>query len=212
MSTFGEVKTAIARRLIDEDNTAVSDVEIGEAINEAIKKWKVKRFWFNTTDTDLSILEDDTEISLPDDFLVEIPNNAITITFSQQVYKVSKYSPTRFDATFISNSPGRPRIFTNRDGVLEISPIADQDYSGKLYYLKDYEPFDTAGTQDDLTNDWLDEGEMLIRSEALSQIHGELRQDEKMEQRYTNRVNVEYNELKTRTNKLLKTGTLTIEQ
>lgn len=212
MSTLGEVITAIARRLIDEDNTAVSEVEIREAINEAIKKWKVKRFWFNTTDTDLSILEGDTELTLPDDFLVEVPSNPVTITFSQQTYQVKKYPPARFDASFVSNSPGRPRIFTSRDGALEISPIADQDYSGKLYYLKDYEAFDTTGTQDDLSNDFLDEGEMLIRAEALAQIHGELRQDEKMEERYTNRANVEYNELKSRTNKLLRTGTLTIEQ
>lgn len=212
MSTLGEVKTAIARRLIDEDNTAVSEVEIREAINEAIKKWKVKRFWFNSTDFDLSILEGDEQLTLPDDFLVEVPRNAVTINFSNQVYKVDKYSPTRFDSSFISNSPGRPRIFTNRDGMLEISPIADQAYAGKLYYLKDYTPFLTDGTQDNLTNKFLDEGEMLIRSEALSQIHGELRQDEKMEERYTKRVMTEYNELKTRTNKLLKTGTLTIEQ
>lgn len=212
MSTFGEVKTAIARRLFDEDNVAVTDIEIGEAINEAIKKWKVKRFWFNTTDADLSILEDDTQLTLPSDFLVEVPRNPVTITFSQQTYQVKKYSPARFDATFISNSPGRPRIFTSRDGVLEISPIADQDYTGKIYYLKDYTPFETDGTSDAATNDWLDDGEMLIRAEALAQIHGELRQDEKMEERYTKRVNTEYNDLKIRTNKLLKTGTLTIEQ
>lgn len=212
MSTFGEVKTAIARRLIDEDHTAVSDVEIGEAINEAIKKWKVKRFWFNTTDADLTILEGDTEINLPVDFLIDIPRNAITISFTQQVYEVKKVSPVIFDATFVTNSPGRPRIYTNRDGILEFSPAADRDYDGKIYYSKEYAPFLTDGTQDNLTNDFLDEGEMLIRSEALAQIHGELRQDEAMELRYTNRVMTEYTSLKSRTNKLIKTGTLTVEQ
>ena len=212
MATFGAVKTAIARRLFDDSNTAVTDIEIGTAINEAIRKWKSQRFWFNATDADLTISEDDTELTLPDDFLIDIPRNAVTIQYNQETYRVQKYPPARFDALHRTNSPGRPLYYCNRDGSLEISPIPDQDYSGKIYYLRDYDDFATDGSADATTNGFLTEAQMLIQNEALANLHGEMRQDEKMEERYARRVQIEYNSLKARTNKLLRTGTLTIEQ
>lgn len=212
MATFGAAKTAIARRLLDENNTAVTDVEIGEAVNEAISFWKHKRFWFNSTDTDLSISTGDSEISLPADFLIPIPRNAITVVQSGMTYPVEKVIPKVFDSFSNTTSTGRPLIYCYRDGALQFYPLADRDYAGKLYYIKDYTDFLTDGTQDTLTNDFLGEGLSLIQSHALANLHGELRQDEKMEDRYTKRANSEYNNLRVRTNSLLKTGTLTVEQ
>lgn len=212
MSTFGAVKTAIARRLLDENNTAVTDVEIGEAINEAIKKWKVKRFFFNVSDQPLTIATDDTLLTLPTDFLAPIPKNAVTVVYNGLTYKLDKTSPTLFDAISSTSVNGRPENYLFRDGQIEIQPMANQAYDGTIYYIKDYNDFVTDGSQDTLTNDFLTNGEMLIRAEALAQIHGELRQDEKMEMRYTNRALSEYNTLRTRTALLNRTGTLTVEQ
>lgn len=212
MATFGAVKTAIARRLLDESHTAVTDIEIGEAINEAIKKWKSTKFWFNTTDYDLVIAAGDTTLTLPDDFMIEIPRNAVTITQSGSVRQVEKVSPTVFDGFNSDDATGLPTIYTNRDGELQIYPASDADYAGKLYYLKDYDDFLTDGTQDALTNDFLDEGRMLTQNEALMNLHGELRQDDEMEARYKTRRDEELNSLKNRTVSLLRTGTLTVEQ
>ena len=212
MATFGAVKTAIARRLLDEENTAVTDVEIGEAINEAIKKWKSKRFWFNTTEFALAIAAGETSLTLPTDFLIEIPRNAVIVYENGEKRQVKKVSPTVFDGYGNDQSTGLPRIYTNRDGVLEIFPAANIDYSGKLYYLREYTEFATDGTQDDETNDFLDEGCQLIQNEALSNLFGELRQDDKMEDRYAKRTQTEHNTLIARTNSLLRSGTLTIEQ
>ncbi len=213
MATFGAVKTAIARRLLDDNHTAVTDIEIGEAINEAIKLCKQKRFWFNTTSSDLTIASgDDTVVNLPTDFLIDIPRNSLIIIDNGSRHQVKKNSPSAFDGQSATDSTGRPKIYVNRDGVLELFPTADQDYSATLYYIKEYAAFLTDGTEDTLTNDFLDEGRMLIQNMALSNLHGELRQDEKMEKRYAERTMTEYNGLLSRTNALLKTGTLTIEQ
>lgn len=212
MATFGAVKTAISRRLLDENNTAVTAVEVSEAINAAIQRWKQKRFWFNTTDVDLTIADGDTEVTLPADFLIDIPRNAFTITDSGMTYTVKKVSPLVFDSYANTAATGRPKIYCYRDGDLEFYPTADRDYDGKLYYIKDYNDFLTDTTQDNLDNDFLNEGLELIRNEALANLHGELRQDEKMEARYLSRRDAEYNSLLGRTNMLLKTGTLTVEQ
>ena len=212
MATFGAVKTAIARRLLDTNHTAVTDVEIGEAINEAIGKWKSNRFWFNTTDFALTIAAGDAQLTLPSDFLIEIPRNAVTIVENGETRQVKKKSPAVFDGYKNTSATGLPLYYCNRSGVLEIFPTANIAYSGKIYYLKEYGTILTDGTEDSTTNDFLDEGRMLIQNEALANLHGELRQDEKMEARYIKRTLEEYDTLRTRTALLLKSGTLTVEQ
>lgn len=212
MTTFGAMKTAIARRLLDADNTAVTLVEIGEAINDAVSFWKKKRFWFNETSADLTIASGDSTVTLPADYLMEIPRNAITITDGGSTYQVKKVSPSFFDGIAGDEATGRPVVYTSRDGALEFYPEANQAYTGKLYYMKDYNDFTTAGAQDSLDNDFLVEAPGLIQNHALANLHGELRQDEKMEDRYTSRTNMEYDNLRARTNRILRTGTLTVEQ
>lgn len=211
MTTLGDAVSAIARRLLDDSNTAVTTVEIREAINEAIKKWKFRRFWFNVNTYTWNIEEYDQFVTLPTDYLVTIPKNAFTLQFSLFTYQVKKYSPTRFDAIFSASIIGRPLRYVERQGYLEFSPAANQEYPATLYYLKDYTAFATDGSADTQTNDFLTNAYMLIRSEALAQLHGELRQDDKMEERYMSRVNSEYNSLNLLTQKRLKTGTVTVE-
>lgn len=209
--TLGTLATEISRRLLDVNNTAVTSVEVREAINEAFSKWKAKTFWFNRTEAPLSINEGDTFIELPSDYLMPVPRNAFTILFSGFTYQVKKYSAVRFDAIDSTSITGRPLRYTQRDGYLEFSPSANQDYPGTLYYMKDYPLFATDGTADNQTNDFLTHAPMLIRAEALTQIHGELRQDEKMESRYAARTEMEYSVLRVKTAMLYKTGTLTVE-
>lgn len=212
MSTYGGMKTAIARRLVDAGHTAVTDVEIGEAINDAVFKWKNHRFWFNTTSSALAITAGDSSFTLPSDFLIEVPRNAITVTDSGFPYRVEKVSASVFDLRGSSTTTGRPLVYCNRNGALPFYPAANIDYAGIIYYLKDYDAFQTGGTEDNLTNDFLTEGSALIQSEALANLHGELRMDTEMEERYTARTAQAYTDLLIRTNKLLKTGTLTVEQ
>ena len=212
MATLGATKTAIARRLLDDSNTAITLVEIATAINEAIRHWKHKRFWFNTTSGTVSLAAADTTITLPSDFLIDVPRNALTITQNGFPYRVRKVSPVIFDLYMNTETTGRPQVYCYRNGALEISPYADQTYSGSLYYIKDYTDFETDTSQDSLTNDFLTHGLSLIQNQSLAWLHGELRQDEKMEKRYADRANSAYNALLGRTNMLLRTGTLAVEE
>lgn len=211
MATFGQTVTAISRRLIDDNNAAVTRVEIGSAVNEAVNTWKHKRFWFNTATADLSIAEGDTAVTLPDDFLIDVPRNALTITQDSFRYPVAKVNPMAYDEHLNTAADGRPAIYCYRNGQLQIAPYADRDYTGKLHYIKDYEDFETDGSADNTTNDFLTNANALVMYEALMNLSGDIRNDNDREDRYTNKVAKEYSKLLSRTNSLLKTGTLTIE-
>lgn len=224
MATFGAVKTAIARRLIDDNNTAVTLVEIGEAINEGISYWKFKRFWFNTAKYNTTIVAADTTLNsatstcsivpLPTDFLIDLPRNGLVVIDNLFPYQVKKYNPSLFDGLSSLITTGRPRIYTNRNGALEAYPSANKDYPANLYYIKDYVAIATDGSGDSSTNDFLndDKGRFLVQNHALANLSGELRQDEKMEARYTARRDAQYATMLARTQENLRSGNLTVEQ
>jgi len=224
MATFGTVATAISRRLIDDNNTAVTLPEVKEAINEAISYWKFRRFWFNTSRYQGTIAAANTQsndgtstcsvVTTPSDFLIDLPRNGLVVIDNLFPYQVKKYEPSLFDGIASLITTGRPRIYCNRNGQLESYPSANKVYNYNLYYLKEYTAFATDTSQDGSTNDFLDEqkGRYLIQNHALANLHGELRQDDTMEKRYTERRDAEYNTLIARTNKTLRTGILTVEQ
>lgn len=212
MATLGEMKTAIARRLLDEDNTAVTEAEIVDAINDAIQDRQNKRFWFNTVASDLSIAEGDTELDLPTNFLIDVPRNAFTITDNGSTYRVRKVNAVIFDANSLSSETGRPRDYVFRNGGIEFLPAADQAYSGVLHHLKKYDEFETNGDDDESENDFTTYGDRLIRYDALSRIHGDIRQDDKRAAYFAARAEAAEAALMDRTRKLNSTGQLTIEE
>lgn len=213
MATLGTAATEIARKLLDEDGTAVSAATIKAAINEAITFWKQKRLWFNSTAADVTFnIGDTTLTTLPSDFLEPVPRNPLNVIQNGFPYRVVKRLPIVFDSHVSNVGTGRPLIFCYRNKQIEIYPYPDIVYSGKLYYVKDYTDFATNGGDDAKTNDWLTDGIRLVRSQALAWLHAEERQDEKMAEIYQGRANSEFNNLLSRTNKLLKSGTLTVEQ
>lgn len=208
MATFAALKTDISRKLLDENNTAVSAAVIGAAINEAITFWKQKRLWFNSVSDDVTFGIGDMTLTLPDDFLEPVPRNPLNVIQNGFPYRVAKRPPIVFDSHVCNVGTGRPLIFCYRDKEIEIYPFPDIEYAGKLYYIKDYADLAADGS----TNDWTTDGLRLIRSQALSYLHAEERQDEKMADLYETRARSEYNNLLSRTNKLFKSGMLTVEQ
>lgn len=213
--------TAISRRLLDSSNTAVSTSDVASAINDAVRFWKYKRFHFNTASADVEFLTaaevladaDPTNsysLTLPDDFLVDLGNNALSVIDSGIRYPLKKIDPEVFDAIGTTGDTGRPQYYCLRGSSLEVKPYPDREYDGRLRYLKDYDDFATDGTQNSLSNDFHTEADNLIRSDALARLHGELRQDEKMEKVYTNRANSEYNNLLSMARKKNGSNSLTV--
>lgn len=212
MATFGKITDDCARKLIDENNTAVARSTIQDAINEAIRYWKPKRLWFNTAGLAVTLAEADTTLTqLPADFLADVPRNALTIVVNNFPFRVRKVAPVIYDGNVNNNGTGRPLIYCYRNQAIEIYPYPDKDYDGHFYYIKDYEDFLTDGTQDDIDNDWTVEAEALIRSQALAYLHAEERQDFDTADKYSMRAEREYNNLLGRTNLLLRSGSMAVE-
>ncbi|MDP9195210.1 MAG: hypothetical protein M3O22_00300 [Pseudomonadota bacterium] len=207
MPTFASLKTSAAKRLMDDSNTAVSASDVGDSVNAAIRFWKQKRFWFNQATATPTLTEDDPDITgMPSAFLYELSQNGFVIEYASSRYPLVKVDNNFFDAKD-SEGVGLPAIYTYRNGGYQVCPYPDQAYTLKLYYIKDYS--DLSGDSD--TNDFTAYADRLVLYEALSRLHGELRQDEKMEAYYSARAAAEYQNLQTRTAMLIGTGTLSVD-
>lgn len=220
MSTFVQLKSKIAQRLIDPSSTAVSLTNVGDAINDAITFWKYKRFWFNQTSVVKTMDFNDPYILqygntktayplapvLPSDFLYEIPENGFVINWNNLSYTMKKKHPKEFDATNVRGI-GLPFIYTFRDENYEFYFYPNINYLMSVYYVKNY--VDLVNDSDH--NDFTDFAEKMIIYEALSRLSAELRQDEKMQAYYSAAALKEYENIKIRSFDQMKSGTLVID-
>ena len=206
MSTFSELKTRIAKKLLDPNNVAVSAEDVGLAINDAIDFWKEKKFWFNETSQSVTLTVDDPEITMPSDFLFEIDTGGFIISYANTEWELKKVHVSEYEANDTAGK-GLPYIYTYKGGSWLVYYYPDQAYSLVITYIKDYA--DLVNDAD--TNDFTLQAKRLIEYEALSRLYAEFRQDEKMEAYYSNRAKSERNNLRDRTSKVSGTGTLTID-
>lgn len=210
MATFGELITSCSKRLLDTSNVAVSASDVADALNTAIKFYKFQRLWFNEAYESTTLYEASTEITLPSDFLVEMPEDGFTIVDNDTRYTLQKVDSAEFNRQK-TDGTGLPYIYVYRGGAYEIYYIPDQDYTLETRYLRDYSPFATDGTDNGQSNDFTTYADQLILYDALSRLHGEFRQDEKMETYYSARAKNELDNLQLRTRKQNSSGILTVE-
>lgn len=207
MATFAQMQTAVSTRLLDPSNTAVSAANVAASINEAIAYWKFRRFWFNTAESTETLTAESSVIPVPSDFLVEMPmNDGFVIEYNDMRYPLIKRNPRDYDEVYLANGFGLPTIYTLKSGVYHCYFLPDQNYNVRVWYLKDYDDL----SQDDDTNDFTDQAANLIIYWALSKLHAELRQDEKMESYYSARALDEYGNLQIRSEKANSTGHLSL--
>lgn len=217
MATLGGMTTDIARRLYDDNNTAVSRADIQTAINDSIRFYKNRNFFFNNEVTTINMLNDDNNFiggnvlqNMPSDVLYLLEDSGMFITYNQSRYLMQKVQPWEYDWTNYE-SQGIPYIFSIVDNQYRVYPYPDQNYNVTIRYVKDYTDFLTDGTQDNLTSDWTTFAEVLVRNDALSRLHAELRQDEKMAAIFAQRAQAEYDNLIRRTVQQVRTGRLSID-
>lgn len=204
MATFGALITEAGKKLIDTSNTSVSAADIASALNDAIRYWKKRRFWFNETSSTITLTEDNADVSWPSDILYELQ---FFITYNSCRYDIAKVSPNEYDA-MNDEGAGMPRFFVYRQQDAKVYPYPDQDYTSTLYYVKDYTDFATDTTQDSLSNDFTTNADHLILYEALSRLHSERRQDERMAEIFALKAQQEYQHLMYQTNRLHSIGRL----
>lgn len=192
MATFGDMQTYVSARLLDPNNTAVSAPSVASAINDALRYWKTKRFWFNTASEDLTLTQGDPLIPLPNDFLVELPmNDGFVVAYGSMRWPLIKKNPREYDDVYLEGGTGLPQIYTVKAGDYFCYFIPDQNYTIRVYYLKEYD--DLVNPSD--TNDFTDNAARLIELWALANLSAELRQDDKMETYYRNAAQDEYKNL-----------------
>jgi hypothetical protein len=207
MATFGEMQTAVSKRLLDANNTAIALSDVAASINDAIRYWKFRRFWFNEDVIAEVLVAQDPDLPLPTDFLVPaLKNSGVYIQYSNLRYPLRKISEAQYDGMFLSNGYGLPYYYTRiGDGTWKAYPIPDQAYALGGHYLKDY----AALVNNADTNDFTDYANRLITLWTLANMSAEFRQDDKMEAYYRQAANDEYRQLQVMTDKSNSTGTLT---
>jgi hypothetical protein len=218
-STFGTLKTKISKKLIDASQTAISDSDVGDAINDALHFWKQKRFWFNEGQTTLTMDVNDPYVLgygntvvaypdapvLPSDFLYEFAEDGFVINYNNLSYRFLKVPPAQYDDQSV-RGVGIPYIYTFRNGNYEFYFYPNIAYSLQVNYLKDY--VDLVNTGD--TNNFTAYADRLLMYEALSHLYGENRQDEEQGAAYAAKTKREYDLLKMRSGTNVTTGRLTV--
>ena len=204
--TLATIRTAIAKRLFDTSNTAISAADITAAINDSIRTWKFKRFWFNTMTSNVSLTTSSAVLTPPTDFLIELPRSGFTIDYGNTKWPLEKIKPLDYSERD-NQSNGLPRVYTWVGGVYSVYYLPDQAYTVICRYLEDYADLSADGDSNDFTNNATN----LITYDALSKLMGELRQDEKMEHYYSGRAENEHKILKRYTNKNTASGALSVE-
>lgn len=189
MASFSTMKSNISLRLIDAGNTAISDASVGTAINQAIKYWKRKPFWFNEFAETITISS--TTFSLVSNTpLALFTEGGVTIEDSDTHYPLTKISSVEFDQKN-DEATGRPEYWTYRNQAFQCYRYPDQSYTAIVRGYKDYSDLSAAGD----TNDFTDNAQDLIEYEALSRLYAELRQDINMASYYAGKAKDEYKEL-----------------
>lgn len=205
MATFGELKQKAANRLQDGNSTAVSSLDVGDAINTAIKYWKKKRFWFNEYKQTVTVLKDNPLVTVTG-LLYLLPRSGMSLVDQLYTYDLPFISPDQYDG-YNSQGRGRPYAYTYRNGSYELYWYPDKNYTVNLRGVKDYAPL----VLDADFNDFTSEADQLVLYDALSRLYGELRPDPEKSNYYADRAQDEYRSLKSQTAKMNTTGYLARE-
>lgn len=209
MATFGEIQTSVSKRLLDAQNVSVSQQDVATALNEAIKYWKYRRFWFNEAVSSQTMTLQDGTLPLPSDFLIPAyDDGAFVIVYSQQRYPLCKAGQQAYDDMYLDNGYGLPRVYARVGASYEAYPLPDRAYTFLVRYLKDYD--EIAFDNYNATNDWTQFADRLLLFWACANLIAELRQDDKMEAYYRNGAENEFNNLMRSTNRQNSSGSLTV--
>jgi hypothetical protein len=184
----------------------VSLANVTDAINQSLRYYKYRRFWFNDAEQDITLTQGNPVVpNIPSNFLQELPEGGLTIAYSTVFYPLEKRTSEVFDNENVQGL-GLPYCYVYRAQQFEVYFYPNIAYTLKLRYLKDYS--DLAASSD--TNDFLTYADMMIYYNALSRIYAEFREDSEMETYYTARAENEMNNVMLRSSHLVGTGSLVL--
>lgn len=207
MATFGSIQTSVSKRLLDANNTAVDLSDVATAINDSVRYWKFRRFWFNETVFTGAMTPQVSSIPFPADFLVPYTDSdGVQVVYGNTRYSLIKISSQEYDNMFLTNGYGLPRIYARVGGGYVTYPIPNIDYTIRVDYLKDYPDMTVVGD----SNDFTIYADRLITLWTLANLSAEFRQDDKMEAYYRGAAQDEYKNLQVMSDKSNGSGRLSI--
>lgn len=208
MANLGEIQTYISKRLIDTNGTAVSAQDIITAINESIRYWKYRRFWFNEVEDTTTLTEGSADFPYPDDFLVPaVKDGGFAIEYGNIRYPMTKVDKITYDRMYIANAKGLPRWYARcANKEYQCFYIPNMDYTVNRHYLKDYA--DLVSNTD--SNDFTENADRLIKLWTLANLWQEFRMDQTQSGYYRTAATDEWDNLKVLNNKMNSAGKLNL--
>lgn len=197
MATFGELKLKASARIQDKLTTVVSSSEVGDQINNSIKFWKTKGFWFNQGVGSAVLTAGNPVLPSTGLFYIE----TMRINDQQMTYDLKQIPNSIYDG-WNNQGRGLPYAYTLRGGQYELYWYPQQAYTVQVTGLKEYAPL----VNDTDTNDFTIYADELILYDTLSRLTAEYRTDPETSDYYSKRILSEKNNLMALTNNMFGTG------
>lgn len=203
MATFSQIKTQIANKL----GESYLESQIGDVVNSVIRYYSRYHFWFNEESTTITLTASVAAVpSIPSNFLYEAEDSGLVILDGGSYYTLEKITNAEYDR-LNSGGTGRPDVYRNRDGSLELYYLPDQAYTLYLLYIKKYSDLSTDGD----TNDFTNYAERLLVNSVLEEIYRDNRKDIERSLVYRQIANDELSNILYESNRRRRTGQLNIE-
>ncbi len=207
MTTYGTMQDRIADELDRSDLTT----QIKRSIQSAIAHYQTQRFWYNETRNISFATVDGTEFygsssdsDIPNVLFFDALKIAINSTNKYDL-KRAPYSELDSDSQSITLDEGQPVKYAYYAKQIRLYPIPDASYS--VYGSAVMSLGDLSLTTD--TNNWMTDGEALIRSRAKWDIYTHIIRDPELAQAMKQAELDELREMIAATNSRKATGTLT---
>ena len=157
MSDFATMKLRILDDLDRNDITS----QAGSAIKTAIAFYEHTRFWFLEQRSTSSTTAGQEFYGLPADFQ---DDDSLVLEVSNYTYPLTKRHYSTTEDWFVKSSTftGQPTDYAIYDEQIRLYPVPNEAYTMTLSYQKTASALSADGD----TNEWMVEGEELIRSRA----------------------------------------------
>lgn len=143
------------------------DTRIKEAIVDAIRFYRTRRFGFNQKRQTTTINPNDEYLALPTGWL-EVDTMLLEDGVTREPLRERGFS--WLDDQYRGlNETGRPMYFALQNRQLRFAPVPDTSYSLVMSFLFQL-PEVSVSASDAATNAWMVEGEELIRKHALADL------------------------------------------
>ena len=165
MSTYGTMIDRIAAELERSDlGSAGTPGVIGTHINDAIRQNKAKNWWFVQSPTSAALTSSTTASdSYVSEYTGLIQLDSLRITVNSQLNELVPVSFDEMEALYDgNNNAGQPFRYARYGKRIRLYPMPDAIYT--LTWSGLFEESTLAASAD--TNDWMTDGELLIRHTA----------------------------------------------